>query len=36
MEQVYDTDLSVPIAMRMVLSGGIVTPPQIRKKTATS
>jgi uncharacterized membrane protein len=36
MEQVYDTDLSVPIAMRMVLSGGIVTPPQVRKKTATS
>lgn len=31
-EQIYDTDLSVPIAMRMVLSGGIVAPSQIRKK----
>ena len=36
MEQVYDTDLSVPIAMRLVLSGGIVAPPQIRKRAATS
>jgi uncharacterized membrane protein len=36
MEQVYDTDLSVPIAMRMVLSGGIVAPPQIRKRAAMS
>lgn len=31
-DQIYDTDLSVPIAMRLVLSGGIVAPPQIRKR----
>jgi len=35
LEQVYDTDLSVSIAMRLVLSGGIATPPQITKRIAT-
>ncbi|MDO8751624.1 MAG: DUF502 domain-containing protein [Dehalococcoidia bacterium] len=31
-ENIYDTDLTVPVAMRLVLSGGIVTPGQIKKK----
>ena len=31
-EHIWDTDLSVPVAIRLVLSGGIVTPGQIRKK----
>jgi len=30
-QDIYDTDLSVSTAIRMVLSGGIVAPPQIRK-----
>ena len=30
-EDVYDTDLSVSEAMQLVLSGGIVAPPQIKK-----
>ncbi|MBI2166143.1 MAG: DUF502 domain-containing protein [Chloroflexi bacterium] len=34
-EDVFDTDLSVQVALQMVLSGGIVTPPQIRKKATT-
>lgn len=32
MTDVYDTNLSVPEAMRMVFSGGIVTPPFIAKE----
>ena len=32
LEQIWDTDLSVPVAMRLVLSGGIMSPGQIRKK----
>ncbi|MBI4297266.1 MAG: DUF502 domain-containing protein [Chloroflexi bacterium] len=31
-QDIYDTDLSVPAAMRLVLSGGILAPPQIRKR----
>lgn len=31
-EDVYDTDLDVPTAMRLVLSGGIVAPAAIRKR----
>lgn len=31
-QDIYDTDLTVPVALRMVLSGGIVAPPQIRKR----
>jgi uncharacterized membrane protein len=31
-QDVYDTDLSVQQALHLVLSGGIVAPPQIRKK----
>ena len=30
-QDVYDTDMSVSEAMKLVLSGGIVAPPQIRK-----
>jgi len=33
-EDVYDTDLSVQEALRLVFSGGIVSPPQIRKKAS--
>ena len=32
--QVYDTDLSVPDAIKLVLSGGIVAPDVIRKARA--
>ncbi|MBF8266853.1 MAG: putative rane protein [Dehalococcoidia bacterium] len=32
LEQIYDCSLSVPTALRFVLSGGIVTPPLIRKQ----
>jgi uncharacterized membrane protein len=35
MDQIYDTDLTVPAAMRFVLSGGIATPTRIRKKPIT-
>ena len=31
-DQVYDTDLSVPDAMRMVISGGIISPDKIQRK----
>lgn len=31
-ENIYDTDLTVPVAMRLVFSGGIVTPGRIMKK----
>ncbi|MFH1142000.1 MAG: DUF502 domain-containing protein [Chloroflexota bacterium] len=31
-ENIYDTDLTVPVAMRLVLSGGIVAPGRIIKK----
>jgi len=31
-QDVYDTDMSVQEALRVVLSGGIAAPPQIRKK----
>jgi uncharacterized membrane protein len=31
---VYDTDLSVPDAIKLVLSGGIVSPDVIRKTRA--
>ena len=31
LEDVYDTDLSVQTTMRMVLSGGVLTPPKISK-----
>ncbi len=34
MDEIYDLDLTVPEAMRLVLSGGIITPPQIRKVRA--
>ena len=34
LSQVYDTDLSVPDAIRLVLSGGILTPGSIRKTQA--
>jgi uncharacterized membrane protein len=30
-EEVHDTDLSIPVAMRLVLSGGISAPAQIRR-----
>ena len=31
-EDVYDTDLTVQTAMKLVLSGGITSPPRIRKR----
>jgi len=34
-EDVYDTDLPVQEALRLVLSGGIIAPPQIRKITSS-
>lgn len=34
LSEVYDTDLSVPAAIRLVLSGGIVAPAAIRKTQA--
>lgn len=35
-EDVYDTDLTVQSAMKLVLSGGITTPPQIIKRAHNS
>ena len=31
-KDVYDTDLTIQTAMKLVLSGGITTPPQIKKR----
>ena len=36
MGQIYDTDLTVGAAMRLVLSGGISAPPRIRKRPAAA
>lgn len=35
MSQIHDTDLTVQVAMRMILSGGIMAPPRIRKSPAS-
>ena len=31
-DEVFDTDMSVPDALRLLLSGGVITPPQVNKK----